>query len=498
MVVNFIKNMVACIAKKSNNNNHIYGGIEMLSQTEGLMLFGAYSTLILGLVFLVARSRRDSEDFLLMGRKLGVFNGSISMAVSWIWAPAVFIVSLQAYQQGLPGVFWFTVPNILTFFVFAIFAIKMRRMLPEGYAVSDIFKYRFPEDNSAHLASRVVVFGYQLGAIIINCVAGATLINLLSGIPYHFGVLFMAGLSLTYSLVSGLRASVITDVVQMLMILVIALIIVPWVVHASGGWSFVSTGLGGESGSFRNIADVNVAYSFGIATTLGLISGPVADQMFSQRAFAAKKSAIVPIFIFGGLIFGIVPVVLSILGFVGASASQAGLLQVSDPQMVGPEVVGYYLPKWALGLFAIMAFAGLTSTLDSALTAIGSLTASSDFPNSSSDASKLRRARVGMLIFAAIGVGIALLKPQLLWVFLIYGALASALFLPAFMALYWEKLTGNAAGTGIFAGFLIGTPLSVYANVNGNTNLIVAAALISLLLSGVVAWFMSNRTTKVS
>lgn len=460
----------------------------MLSASEGLGLFLGYGVLIIGLVLYNSRSRRGFTDFLLMNRNLGVVQGSLSMAVSWIWAPAVFIVSLQAFTQGLPGVFWFTVPNILTFFVFAVFAVRMRQELPTGYTILDVFRFKFPNTPAAHWGAMVVAFGYQLGAVIINCVAGATLINLLSGIPFHIGVLLMAGLALSYSLISGLRASVISDVAQMLMILVIAIIIVPWVVSASGGLQFLSTGLGGASGEYTNLFDPGVAYAFGIATTLGLLAGPVADQMFSQRAFAAKRDQLVRIFVFGGLIFGVVPIVLSILGFVGAAAEREGLIAVADAQMVGPEVVAYYLPKWALALFAVMAFAGLTSTLDSAFTALGSLSARNvAIDDEDRSGREIKQARLGMAAFAIVGIIVALMQPQLLWVFLIYGALASALFLPAFLTLFWSRMTGLGAAVGIFGGFLIGTPLSIYANVSGESDLIVLAAVLSIVVSGVLA-----------
>ena len=461
----------------------------MLTTSTGIMLFLGYAVFIIVLVVVTKKKRETADDFLVMERSLGLFRGSLSMAVSWIWAPAVFICSLKSFTQGLPGIFWFTAPNILCFFVFAVFAVRLRDRFPDGYTIAEAFRLRFGERRT-HLAALVVAFGYQLGAVIINCVAGATLINLLSGIPYHVGVLMMGGLALSYSLISGLRASVVSDVAQMLMVLVIALFLVPWAVGEAGGISKVTDGFAGVTGEFGNLFDPWVAYSFGIATTIGLISGPVADQMFSQRAFAAKRQSIVPIFVIAGLVFGIVPIVLSIFGFIGAAEVRAGNLVVDDAQMVGPVVVGHLLPTWALGLFAIMAFAGLTSTLDSAFSAIGSLS-SIDLPNrpdrDTQDSSRLLSARMGMALFAILGIGIALLRPQLLWVFLVYGALAASLFFPAFLMLFWQNLTSSGAFWGIVAGLVVGTPLSIYANISGNTHLIVASALLGLIVAGLAA-----------
>nr|VFJ87834.1 MAG: Na+/proline symporter [Candidatus Kentron sp. LFY] len=470
----------------------------MLTSQQGYLIFVLYGMFFITLVYMLRERQASMDDFLLMRRKLGVVNGSLSIAVSWVWAPAVFICSLQAFTKGLPGIFWFTVPNILCFFVFVPIALKLRETLPKGYTVSEIFKFKFPETHLPHSASLLVTFGYQLGAIIINCVAGATLISLLSGIPYTMGVLMMAGVALAYSLISGLRASVLSDVIQMAMILGIAFMIVPWVTVESGGLDTILTGIGGVTGEYDSVFNLQVAYTFGIAMTIGLISGPVADQMFSQRAFAAKKDAIKKIFIFGGLLFGLVPITLSLLGFIGAAESQTGNISVSDPQMVGPEVINHFLPKWALILFSLMAFSGLTSTLDSALCAIGSLTTNDIKPrfNGLKSMDPVLVARLGMTAFAIIGVGIALLQPKLLWVFLVYGALASSIFIPIILALFWNGLSAKGAFMGIAGGIAIGTPLSIYANVTENTDLIVASAIIGLGLAGVLAWLFSVLGTR--
>lgn len=467
----------------------------MLEQGTGLYLFGAYALFIIGLVWFTRNRKESSEDFLVMNRSLGVFRGSLSMAVSWIWAPAVFICSLQAYTQGLAGIFWFTLPNILTFFVFAPFALRLRKVAPEGYTLTSAFRSKFPK-GSAYKAARIVALGYQLGAVIINCVAGATLISLLSGISYSVGVILMATVALIYSLISGLRASVVSDVIQMLMVLIIALFIVPWAINSIGGLEVLEIGLGGVSGEFSNMFNPAVAFSFGIATTIGLISGPVADQMFSQRAFAAKKGSVTKIFVYAGLLFGIVPIVLSLLGFIGAAGEINGLFSISDPQMVGPEVVNFLLPKWALGMFALMAFAGLTSTLDSAFTAIGSIFAIDLSRSEDNETNRISIARKGMIAFAILGIGLGLLQPQLIWVFLIYGALASSIFFPAFFLLFWGKLTDRGAFVGILAGLIAGTPLSIYANTTENTNLIVAASIFGLVIAGIVAFIVSLSNQK--
>lgn len=466
----------------------------MISLQEGIIMIIAYGIIMTTIVVISRKGfKSSSEEFLVANRKLGVWRGAISIAVSWIWAPAVFIVAEKAYTQGIPGVFWFTVPNILCFFIFAVIAVRVRKLIPEGYSFPDFLRLRYGS-NAVHLASLLAYFGYQLGAIIINSVAGGILLSLLTGIPFTAAVLLMAGIALTYSLVSGLSASVLTDLMQMSLVLFIGIIIVPWIISASGGVESVNQGLGGYSGEFRDIFNPFVAFSFGIATTLGLISGPVADQMFYQRAFAVKRNVVAKTFVVGGLLFGVVPIILSFLGFIGASTPEVIETISQDParntQMVGPITVGYYLPNWALLGFAVLAFAALSSTLDSAFCAVSSLGSVDIYKKYFNFDAKprqlLRAARVFMIVMAIIGVSIALLQPKLLWVFLIYGALASSMLFPAILSVFWKRLNAKGAFWAIILSLVIGTPLSIYANVKENVNLIVLSAVLSVVIGLII------------
>lgn len=96
----------------------------LILQSTGLVTLAAFAVVMISLVFLLTRKQIGSRDaFLVARRNVGWFRGSLSMAVSWVWAPAVFIASQQAYTQGIAGAFWFIIPNVVFSFVFAPLAI---------------------------------------------------------------------------------------------------------------------------------------------------------------------------------------------------------------------------------------------------------------------------------------------------------------------------------------------------------------------------------------
>ncbi len=474
--------------------------MNLITPTEGIVTLVIFTFVMVAVVYFLTRKQfHSSEAFLVARREVSWWRGALSIAVSWVWAPAVFIASLQSYTKGIAGAFWFIIPNILCFFLFAPLAIRLRRFLPEGYTLPEFVLKRYDNDKKTHLAFLTIFFGYQLGAIIINTLAGAILLSILTGISFYVAAIGMMVAVLVYAILSGLEASIITDIIQMGMVLLFCFILIPWVIIKAGGISAVTGGLSGITGEFGNVFNPWVAYSFGIATTLALISGPFGDQMFFQRVYASKKEQIVKTFVTGGLVFGVVPIILSLLGFIAANPKFSPLLNVTDPQMVGPIIIGYFLPKAALIMFLFMAFAALASTIDSAYCAISSLGTVDIYKkylNPKADDRKiLSVSRWLMLSMALLGTGVALLQPKLLWVFLIYGALASAGFFPTVLSLYWSRLTKQGAFWAVTLSLLIGLPLSIYANVKENVNLIVLSAILSVVI-GLVVCLIAGFTNK--
>ena len=141
---------------------------------------------------------------------------------------------------------------------------------------------------------------------------------------------------------------------------------------SNAGFDTFLNGLGGISGNFGNLFDSNgiaVMLSFGIPTTIGLLSGTFGDQMFWQRVFCVKQDKVKRTMITAAFIFAIVPISLASFGFF---ASGAGLA-IADTQLVNVGAVIAFTPKWFLYLFFMLILSGLISTVDSILCAVSSI-----------------------------------------------------------------------------------------------------------------------------
>ena len=470
--------------------------MNFMTSGAGYVLLAIFGFTMIVLTVIGSRNEtwQTKVGFFSAGRRVSWWLGAFSIAVSWIWAPALFVSVQQAYQQGIPGIFWFTFPNALCLMIMAPLALRIRDRLPQGYTQPEWIKVRF--DDKTHKMYLVPFFWYQLMAVTVQLYAGGSIFSVLTGVSIVPTMIIIATFTLIYSVISGMRASILTDFLQYSSIVVGGLVVLPWTVARAGGLKMVLAGLGGVTGAHRSLFDPEVAFNFGIVTTIGLISGMLADQQHWQRAFTIRKEHLWTAYILGGVLFGVVPLSLSLLGFLAANPALGVVLPAGvDPSMIGILVVAKFLPLWAITVFVVMLLCGLCSTLDSGLVAAGSLFAVNCFPTNpletalrqkeeagerlseaerrlsqSIDRVALRRSRIGMVGITAAGFIVALgalyvpgfgLK-YLWWIF---NTIAACVAVPTVLSLYWDRLDSRGVFWGVLTAFVIGIPAFVYANI---------------------------------
>jgi len=450
------------------------------------------------ITYFFARGKKGAtkEGFLVAERKVGWFMGGTSIAASWIWAPALFVSVQLSYQKGLAGIFWFTFPNVIALAIFAFLAPRIRKRLPEGYTLPQYIRHRLRSDN-VHKIYLFPYFFYQLMAITVQLFAGGALVSLLTGISLTTVMPILALIALVYTFISGLRASIVTDFVQMAMIFIIGIIILPFVWSVAGGTSAISAGFGGIEG-IGNMFDPGIAFSLGIVTSIGLIAGAISDQQYWQRAFAIRRKQLVKAFIFGAILFAIVPIALSTLGFLAANpALGISLPEGVDVSMIGVQTVASLLPTWAVFLFVIMLLAGLSSTLDSGLSATSSLWVT-DIAKPKSDDEAIKSARKSMFGILIVGLIVAYAVyfiPQfgLFHLWWIFNTIAATIVVPTILSLYWDRLDARGVIWGVVVAFVIGLPLFIYGNFINNPVWIVSSSLFIILISTLFCLAMPSK-----
>ena len=328
-----------------------------------LLLFGLF--MIVVTTYFTKKGDETKEGFLVADRKISWLLGGPSIAASWLWAGALFVSTQMAYTKGIAGAFWFIFPNFLALALFAIWAPKIKEKFPKGYTLPQFIKEKFQNTKLHKLYLIPFVFN-QIIAITFNLFAGSLVIFLLTGIKMVYLFPILALIALSYTLISGLKASIVTDLIQIIVILSGILIIIPLVIYNAGGFmNSISAGLGGVSGQFTNIFDPSIMFTLGIINSIGFISGTIVDQQYWQRVFAIKKEDLKKAFIFGGFLFAIIPLALSLLGFIGANPNFGIDIGSFDSALIGIVTISEFLPVGFVILFCFMMISGLISTIDS-------------------------------------------------------------------------------------------------------------------------------------
>ena len=456
-----------------------------LTPTTGYILMISYGLFMFGLSYFYLKGSKTNTNFLVADRKVGFMKSGFSTAATWIWAPALFIASQKAYQQGLPGVFWFTFPNILCLCIFAYFAHYLRKKFKNGFTLAQYMNVR--HSRRVQILYIISLSALSICQFAVQLLAGGAVVTYLTGIDFTIVTIILTAIALSYSFVSGIRASIMTDVWQMIIILVVVLVVVPLVYVKGGGHEVLVKGIGGISGEFTNVFDPGVAWSFGVVVTIGLLAGPFGDQSFWQRAFTTKQNEVKKSFLLSALVFGVVPIFTSIIGFMGAGL---GIDAGNKAQLINIITVSELLPKAILIPFVWMLLSGLVSTLDSGLCAISSI-ASTDLDMKAKN--KLTRARSGMVLLAIGGIIIANIPDmKILYLFIFYGTLRASTLLPTIYTIINKKVSETGMFYGICTSLGFGVPVFAFAKFNGLTDLAVWSSIFVVTASGVIVYYFTN------
>lgn len=443
----------------------------------GIIVLSSYALIMIGATIIFSRKK---SNFHVADRNIGTIVSALSVAATWIWAPALFTSAEKAYSSGIVGLLWFLVPNVLCLFLFIPFAKKIREQMPQGITLSGYMGETYKSKKVRG------IYQFQLGSLsvlstAVQLLAGSKILNMITGIPFWLLTIILAVVAFSYSQISGIKASVITDNIQIIFILLTCALLVPMTISRAGNINTLFSGLSGISGEFGNLFSDKgweVALSFGIPTAIGLISGPFGDQSFWQRAFSIRKKSIGKAFVLGGFIFALVPIMLGAIGFTAAGSG----FVANDAGMVNFEFIKSLLPSWVLIPFLFMILSGLLSTVDSNLCSTASLT--SDFKPKDD----IKVSKISMIVLLVIAIGIANIPGlTVTTLFLFYGTLRASTLLPTVITLKGKKLSEQGVFWGVIVALIVGLPIFAYGNIANIAMVKTIGSLTTVLMSGIVA-----------
>lgn len=359
-----------------------------------------------------------------------------------------------AYRDGISA-WWWVGSAGLGSFVFAFFVAPRLWTLAKThdfYTTGDYLEFRYgPRMRAA--ATALVALG-ALALLAGQLIAGASILNVITGMPRWAGALTGGAIMTAYFTAGGLLGTAWINVLQLCVMLCGFVLALPVAIDAAGGLPAL---VGPAAPEW--FGDITYSSGPGSGWTLLALTGPafIVSPGLIQKAFGADSPRSVRVGIGVNaaalLLFALVPVLMGM-------AARVTMPGIDDPNAVLPALLTSQLPAW-LGALALAAVFSTEVDTSDAILFMLSTSASKDlykrFINPEADDRRLLR--VGRL--AAVGGGTAGVLLAI-WLDTVIGALTVfysllvvTLLVPIVGGLYSRRAGEREALAAVAAGVLV-------------------------------------------
>ena len=328
-----------------------------------LVIFISLIFTILGLYH--SRKFKGVNNYLTANRNIGFFSLTTSLVASALGAWILFGPAAASTWGGIGSVIGYALGTAFPMIFLIYLGKKIRNEFPKGSSLIEFMRKKFGK-SLFKLILLMTIF-YMFIFLCAEVTAIAVLINYISGTELWITALIVLLATLTYTLYGGLRASIFTDNIQMIVIGILLLISITYILSNTG-----------DTFSFEFIEQKNPqllsssyvpSYTAGLTFFIAVAATNLFHQGNWQRVYAAKdyktlkKSLLVSFFI-------IIPIVF-LMGFIG-------LVSFSIDPSQRPDLGFFTLllkdQTEILSLLIIILGLALTiSTVDTLVNAISSL-----------------------------------------------------------------------------------------------------------------------------
>ncbi len=424
--------------------------INFISQSTSLALVIGISLIftLFGLVY--SKKYQGINNYLTANRSVKFFSLSTSLVASALGAWILFGPASAATWGGIGAVIGYALGTAFPMIFLIYLGKKIRNEFPKGSTLIEFLRKRFGK-SLFKLILFMTIF-YMFIFLCAEVTAVSLLINYISGTPLWITASIVLIATLTYTLYGGLRASIFTDMIQMIIIIILFAISVIYLLSFTG-----------DQFSFDFIYEKNPQllsinyipnYTAGITFFIAVAATNLFHQGNWQRVYAAKNNEVLK----KSLILAFI-VIIPIVYFMGFS----GLVAVSVDSKVIPDLGFFSLllkdQTEFLSLVIIILGVSLTiSTIDTLVNAISSLIVvdgKATF-NLKHNINYLRFSKKFIIALSIIAFIIASKGFSVLYLFLLADLFCCAFVLTVFYSFYNKKINEKTAYISIIVGLICG------------------------------------------
>jgi Na+/proline symporter len=448
---------------------------------QGIIIAFLVLMLLVGTIFSKVAAQ-GLDDYFLGGQRIPWWVLGISAAASnfdisgtMIVVAVVFALGYQGFLVELRG----GVGLSLAFMM--IFLGKWLRR-SQVMTSAEWMRIRFGSDRQGQLArqfSALANIVFAVGMITYFCKGAGKFLGTFLPWSELTCTALMVGVGLIYTLLSGLYGVVLTDLVQMILLAITAVMVISIGFQIRPGLdlpehlfhlNLSSPAAAGQEMLLNSSGDWSVIFQFfGLCVGLWLFRvvlegfggiGGYTDQRFfaarneKEASLVAFQSIVLSVLRWG-MVAGLVILGYSLLGQGGTAADMIR----ADPEQVLPVVLAQTMPNGLRGLVVSGLIAAAMSTFDSTLNAGASFLVRDIYQAYiKPDASSKQLIVVSWLATLGLcgaGLGLAALVPSInqIWSLITMG-LGGGLIIPSFLRWYWPRFNGYGYAAGVSVGIV--------------------------------------------
>jgi len=424
--------------------------INFISQSTSLTLVIAISLIFTFLGLVYSKKYQGINNYLTANRSVGFFSLSTSLVASALGAWILFGPASAATWGGIGAVIGYALGTAFPMIFLIYLGKKIRSEFPKGSTLIEFLRKRFGK-SLFKLILLMTIF-YMFVFLCAEVTAVSILINYISGTSLWITASIILIATLTYTLYGGLRASIFTDIVQSVIVLVLFLISVIYLTSFSGNqfsFEFIA-----QKNSHLLSSSYVPNYTAGLTFFIAVAATNLFHQGNWQRVYAAKNNEILKKSLLISFI-AIIPIVL----FMGFS----GLVAVSVDSNVIPDLGFFSLllkdqTKFLSIIIIILGLSLTISTVDTLVNAISSLVivdAKATF-NFSKNTDYLKLSKYFIIALSFVAFIVASKGFSVLYLFLLADLFCCAFVLTVFYSFYNKKLNEKTAYISIIVGLIGG------------------------------------------
>ena len=424
--------------------------INFISQTTSIILVTSVSLVFVLVGLIYSKKYQGLNNYLTANRSVGFYSLTTSLVASALGAWILFGPASAATWGGIGAVIGYALGTAFPMIFLIFLGKKVRKEFPKGSTLIEFLRKRFRK-SLFKLILLMSIF-YMFIFLCAEVTAVAMLINYISGTPLWITALIILITTLTYTLYGGLRASIITDTIQSVIIIILLLISAIYLITNIGDkftFDFIN-----KNNSYLISSSYIPNYTAGLTFFIAVAATNLFHQGNWQRVYAAKNNEILKKSLIVSFI-AIVPIVL----FMGFS----GLVAISiDPKVV-PDLSFFSLllkdQSEILSLVIVVLGLSLTiSTIDTLINAISSLVIvdSKATFNLNNRKDYFKISKYFIIIISVISFIVASKGFSVLYLFLLADLLCCAFVLTVFYSFYNKLLNEKTAYFSIIIGLVLG------------------------------------------